>query len=302
MHRTRARAHLTANPTPHPSPCRCALCLAVAPTPDAYNTVYNWLLKAGATRVTPVRNRDVVVAWFPVRELEAAFGVRMTVFKHPRGHYAVRTSHDLRLPAEVAPHVDIVHNVNDFPMPRRRSAMDIVRGVDAVEAEPTDAGGLTVTGALSIGGTGIMVTAVPTCMDGSATKTVPPCADHPPALTGLSITAQAQLYPSKYTNSTTAPECAMTATGQVQCTITVEADYYKWYDVSVTASFGSKTGPASAWGFPVVSTPAVTPQTINAIYGIPRDTVGTNGSQVRRCCARRPALAPARVSLPPDPQ
>ena len=74
-------------------------------------------------------------------------------------------------------------------------------------------------------------------------------------------------------------ECSVLPTKQVQCTITQPAEYFKLYNVTVTAMFGSKAGPAAEWTLPVVSTPPVTPQTLAALYNIPPNVYATNGSQ-----------------------
>ena len=257
----------------------------VAPPKHAFKAVVSWLESAGAANVAAVQNRDVVVAHFPLAALETAMGVRMTVWKHPEGHYAVRTAHDIRLPRSVADYVDIIHNVNDFPLPRRRRARDMVQDGNKAAVPltglPASAvpGAVNMTGVVSIGGYGyIAATMTVTCLDGSSTNANPPCSDHPPAVNNFKVTASSP----RYNDTRTAfdlGEC-VSVNGVMTCTVNVDVDFYKLYNVTAQAIFSTSSGPVDAWPLPSVSTPAVTPQTIASLYNIPPNILQTNGSQM----------------------
>jgi tripeptidyl-peptidase-1 len=97
----------------------------IAPSEASQQAVAEWLVaELGVQRdaLSWVAHRDVVTVAAPRHRVESAFDVSFGVWRSPSGRRITRSQRRYTMPAALAPHVDLVHNLSDFPHFKRRGA------------------------------------------------------------------------------------------------------------------------------------------------------------------------------------
>eukprot|EP01127_Copromyxa_protea_P001572 TRINITY_DN11533_c0_g1_i1.p1 TRINITY_DN11533_c0_g1~~TRINITY_DN11533_c0_g1_i1.p1 ORF type:complete len:717 (+),score=180.81 TRINITY_DN11533_c0_g1_i1:33-2183(+) len=91
----------------------------------AINTVIAWLEQNGAENIDLNRHKDMIQASFTVKQLQEIFGTEFSYYSHPVGKKILRPIHEVSIPEKIAPFVELMHGVNDFPpMMQRKLALE----------------------------------------------------------------------------------------------------------------------------------------------------------------------------------
>lgn len=253
----------------------------VAARPPLLRTQY--LLDHGAVEVEVLRTGDVIRARMPLGGINDAFGVTMKVYRHDDGRDLRRTEEDYTLPAHLATAVDLVMSVSEFPMAPRRSPnarMTPVAPSGPETSKPRSASGLVM---MSRGGSNVVAQFTPVCSDGKAPAAPAPadCSASGEALTAVNWVSKPAV-PTMHDNrppATTLPSCAYVGNVSMCSATLTGVEYYSLRNYTIQLAFGKYLGPATTYGFSVVSTPPLTPQTIADHYNVPLSGFQANGSQ-----------------------
>ena len=96
---------------------------ALVSTPPAIvDVVVDWLQGAGIAPSQIVRHSDALEVNATVAAVNRAFSASLHVFQHPSRGRAVVALNGVTLPAAVAPHVEMLLGVHNFPFPARHTA------------------------------------------------------------------------------------------------------------------------------------------------------------------------------------
>lgn len=244
----------------------------VAPTSESIKIVHSWANKIGAHDIQLTRSKDFLIFQINTEKLEAALDIKMHRFEHQAsGRVVFRTLDPVILPAEVAPHVELVVGLTDFfdynherkqlkemTVNKRfktsapNSAPEIMRGARGSESE--------VTATVKI-----------YCQNGQPASTFPACSD---VVSNAAILVFQTMYGTKTHSQTSIPidatHCSLSS-GNVLCN--VHAELLPYERVNLTARTHFSDGTASAWSYyGTVFSPStwVTPQLVNKMYQIPQ--------------------------------
>ncbi|KAH3757072.1 peptidase C53 family protein [Pelomyxa schiedti] len=245
----------------------------VKPPMASQRAVSLWLHSLGASDLQMTPNQDVVSAFAPLSTVESALGVKLCRFE--RGQKSIVRACDgvsRGVPASLKSHVAVVLGLWDFaPKMERRGATIKSREIDSVE---TGTPGAPSISKVKGGDYLIHVTFYPGCMSGNLSIAVPPCADYPPQLSTVIITA----YNDYRSHSIeVAPTCTKAAEDYTSCTADVGVYEYEPLTVTVQEKFSNGVkGPVTAYDWLSVNAPAVNPYTVSEMYSLNPNVVISN--------------------------
>ena len=108
---------------------------ALTSTPPAIvAAVLGWLSDAGISASQLVQHSDALEVNATVAAVNRAFRTSLHVFEQADGARTVRALHHIRLPAHVAPHLQLMLGLHTFPFPTRHSAQLLSAKLDSAQS------------------------------------------------------------------------------------------------------------------------------------------------------------------------
>eukprot|EP00026_Physarum_polycephalum_P003874 Phypoly_transcript_03890.p1 GENE.Phypoly_transcript_03890~~Phypoly_transcript_03890.p1 ORF type:complete len:751 (+),score=110.62 Phypoly_transcript_03890:108-2255(+) len=238
----------------------------VSPSEHTISKVTNWLAEHDITDIEFVENKDVVVATAHTNKVEQLLSVSLANFQHTSGKTIVRADAMYTIPSHLTEHIDFIRGVSNFPMVSPRTKI-------LHNSKPKDKshnGKPIIEGAQGISNQ-FIVFFTPTCLSSPNTTTVPPCQDHPPALTEVTVHFYSALDAVESSISVTGVPSCDNEDGTVSCMISVNGVVnYLLYNFSVQASFaGGKTSDVVVFPYSKMASPALTAAAVKSYYNIP---------------------------------
>jgi hypothetical protein len=202
------------------------------------------------------------------------------------------------VPAEIAPHVDLILGLSDFSMLRRRGVArpprlpTSCRRVLLVSpngrsklVQPTASTHASISVVYSRGRSSIFVDIDMRCADGSVPTTFPLCPNDPVTSdlgrrrAALRHASRRRSLASATANVTSSCRLPTQMGAAVTCTIELPSQYYQLAtNISATISYNSFTTVLVTSPFPAVATPPVLPQALRSLYNVPPNAYVVGGA------------------------
>lgn len=261
----------------------------VAPPPAVVDAVVAELRAHGASRVAVHANRDVVDATLSVAEAERFFGVELLAYRHAKtGRTIIRSAKGHSLPPSIAPYVDLVHGVSDFPVAMRRKPQTGEQALARLRDGPRRPipSPAPINTAPQVQGAGVagqkgVVLFTPVCQNGKPAVAMPPCGEADgKVVTNVTLTTSVLYDGAPKVKTTTTPVNCHLGAPDVSCVVNFDPPPYYAYtyvNLSVTYSDGS-TSDSFDVPYPLVNSPNIMPQKLSELYSIPLGAAGANAS------------------------
>jgi subtilase family serine protease len=252
----------------------------VKPSLPSLSSVSSWVSSFGG-QIGFNANEDMMRVRMSKKNVEKMLSVQIDLFEHEKLDFKIwRSVEEYRIPEHLKDSIDLIRKISDFPIVSKKNRVPSVhtrsaphKPIQPVLKPSHDVGSGEPIIIEGRGRNGVItVSFIPRCSKSEVTKTVPPCKDFPPVLDSVYVTASAvHDTVGTFYSATSGPMCVSDEDGVVMCKASVNVTNYNLFNISVTSLFQSgsiKSSPAH-FGYPVMASPEVLPETIRSYYGIP---------------------------------